>query len=647
MTKQLEQTVDIETPELVVVSYTIAGLGSRVYAALIDLLVCFVAMLAIVLLFAFVLPSSRPTQASMQMSTALAFAILTLFQFAILWGYYLLFEGLRDGQTIGKQLLGLRAVRDGGFSVGFSASAVRNLMRLIDLQPLFSYLVGMTSVLVTKSGKRLGDIVAGTIVVRETLVAPPAAPAPASARAGAAIVSSIALLTDDEFQLLARWAERRSALDADRRRQLTSRVTERLSRALPDTSASESARLLALLDSERAARARGAAAYGASGASRERYAIVAASSPRWIAFGATLARAQRSGLRSLGEAGVRAFVAEYRALSSDYARLRTAARGTTANELFYLGRLVAGAHNLLYRDQRSTWRQTLRFIGIDVPTEIRRSFRPIALAAAFLFGPAAIAYTAVVREPSVASIFIPTNMLDRAEDGVARARNGEGYIPDPQVFRPVMASGIIANNVQVTFAVFALGVTAGIGTLVMLLLNGISLGGVLGLYQSKGILWLLVAFVAPHGVLELSAVCIAGGAGLLIAAALLLPGSRTRRRALSINSRRAMRLIAGSTLLLIVAGSLEGMVSPIPYWPVSLKLIVSAATLVLLVAYLRGGVGSEQAARLDLEVSVDDGGGEPGRWDVEHSDTAAAQPSESLLSLSDQLFRGRAAIERE
>jgi uncharacterized membrane protein SpoIIM required for sporulation len=218
---------------------------------------------------------------------------------------------------------------------------------------------------------------------------------------------------------------------------------------------------------------------------------------------------------------------------------------------------------------------------------------PIAIAATATFLPATIAYTAVVRDPSVATVFIPTGMLDRAEDGVQRAKNGDGYIPDPQMFRPVMASQIISNNVQVTFAAFGFGITAGIGTLLLLLLNGVSLGGVFGLYQSKGILWLLLAFVAPHGVLELSAICIAGGAGLLIAAALVLPGQRTRRAAFAENSRRAMRLITASTLFLIVAGSLEGMVSPIPYWPLSLKLIVSTLTVVAMYVYLRGGSATE------------------------------------------------------
>jgi uncharacterized membrane protein SpoIIM required for sporulation len=385
---------------------------------------------------------------------------------------------------------------------------------------------------------------------------------------------------------------------------------------LPGDGTSDAARLSRLHAAERRVRERGAAARDATGASRERYALVTTRSPRWIAFASRLATAQRRGLSSLGESGVREFVEEYRALTSDLARLTTAARDGGGVELFYLGRLVAGGHNLIYRERRQSFREILHFVAIDVPTEVRRSAAPILLAAAFLFVPAAISYTAVVRDPAVAPTFIPTRMLDRAEQGVERARTRTGYIPDPEVFRPVMASQIIANNVQVTFAAFAFGITAGIGTLLLLMLNGISLGGVFGLYQSKGILSLLLAFVAPHGVLELSAICIAGGAGLLIASSLLLPGEMTRRAALAANSRRAMRLIAASTLLLIVAGSLEGMVSPIPTWPLWLKLLVSATTALMLASYLRGGLRVPRVAPpLEAETPV--------------------QPSTSLLGLAD------------
>jgi uncharacterized membrane protein SpoIIM required for sporulation len=510
-------------------------------------------------------------------------------QFAILWGYYLLCEGLFDGRTIGKRLLGLRAVRDGGYSVGFAASAVRNLMRIVDLQPLFTYLVGIAGVAISKSGKRLGDVVAGTIVVREAMVRQPVV-RPEPTTTAAESLPATTLLTDGEFQLLDRWAARRGSLDVERRATLTAQVASKLRHAIGGVEPREmSGTLSRLLASERLSRQRGVASRGSTGASRERYAIVTTSSPRWIAFAARLSDAQSRGLRSFNETQVREFVEEYRALSADLARLRTATRGSSSDELFYLGRLVTGAHNLLYRDRRNTFREVLRFIAIDVPTEVRRSALPIALGAACLFGPAAIAWTAVVRNPSIAGTFIPTSMLDRAEEGVERAKHHTGYIEDPEVFRPLMASRIIANNVQVTFAVFAFGITAGVGSFLMLILNGVSLGGVMGLYQSKGILKLIVAFVAPHGVLELSAICIAAGGGFLIAAAMLVPGDRTRRRALVENGRRAMKLITASTLFLIVAGSLEGMVSPIPSWPLWGKLAVSATTFVLMVAYLSGG----------------------------------------------------------
>src|SRR4029078_10355126 len=101
-------------------------------------------------------------------------------------------------------------------------------------------------------------------------------------------------------------------------------------------------RLLELYERERRARAGGVASRGETGAGRERQALIAAGSPRWSACAATLAQAQKNGLKSLGEKGVREFVAEYRALSADLARLRTAAGARAVDELLYLRRLVDG-----------------------------------------------------------------------------------------------------------------------------------------------------------------------------------------------------------------------------------------------------------------------------------------------------------------
>ncbi|HYD53778.1 MAG TPA: stage II sporulation protein M, partial [Gemmatimonadaceae bacterium] len=397
-------------------------------------------------------------------------------------------------------------------------------------------------------------------------------------------------LTEEEFAVLSRFVDRRGDLAAERRDALAAQLAARLEPALDEVAGpTPLARLVRLHAQESAARARGAAARGTTGARREKHALIASRSPRWLAFSSQLARAQRQGLRALGEQEVRELVAEYRDLSADLARLRTASGGAPSEELFYLSRLVSGAHNLLYRRRALSLGDVARALFASAPREVRRSWRPVLLAAVALFLPGAIAYTAVATRPALAAVFIPPSMLDRAEDGVRRARSGEGYITDPQILRPVMASSIIANNVQVSFVAFAGGITAGLGTLLVLLLNGVSLGGVFGLYASKGILSLIIAFVAPHGVLELTAICIAGGAGLLLGSAFVVPGPRTRRRALVENGRRAARLIVAATVLLLVAGLLEGFVSPIEWWPLAWKLSVSALTAVALVLYLRGG----------------------------------------------------------
>jgi uncharacterized membrane protein SpoIIM required for sporulation/uncharacterized RDD family membrane protein YckC len=590
MSDDLSNAVEVETPELVVLSYTIAGVGSRAYAALIDYVICalfvFLADLGITVFFA------RGGALVRNASASLAISLIILIQFAVLWGYYVLFEALADGRTPGKQLQRLRVVRDGGYSVTFGSSAVRNLMRIVDMQPVLLYGVGMVSVMLSKSGKRLGDMAAGTIVVKEGLVRQPVVAASGgggfSAKSDAPRLHAV--LTAAEFDLLERFSQRQRDLDPERRAQIAGQLAERFAAALADhEGATPAGRLGRLYNAERAARAAGSAAREDTGAARERHLLVARESTRWAGFAAKLADATRTGLKGLGEDGVREFVAEYRDLAADLARLRTASKGVEVDEVFYLNRLVASAHNLLYRRRTISPQDILRYLFADVPREIRASAVPILLAAALMFGPAAIAGTAVMRDPSVAEAFLPPGMLDRAEDGVHRAKAGEGYIEDPQLFRPVMATSIITNNVQVAIAAFAFGVTGGLLTAYLLVANGISLGAVFGLYGSKGIASLLLAFVAPHGVLELTAICISGGAGFLLAAALLIPGDRTRKRALAENGRRAIKLVAGAALMLLAAGTLEGMVSPIPWWPIEWKLVVSALTAILMYAYLRGG----------------------------------------------------------
>ncbi len=592
----LGDRVDVETPELVVVSYDLAGVGSRMNAALIDLLFCAVLLLAIFVLAVMSFPLATRAGMESDLWAGWAFAIVVFAQFAVTWGYYVLFEALADGRTIGKRAMKLRVVRDGGLSVTFGASAVRNLMRVIDMQPGFTYAVGIISMILSKQGKRLGDLAGGALVVREELVPqlPEAAKKPARGAKGAPAVPTGPVLTaelsEPEYALLSRFVERRAELDPQRRAQFVAQLVERFAPHLkrweeqPPVS-----RLVLLHEAEANARRQGASVRRDTGAARERHAIVAANATRWAAFAGRLSHAQKGGLATLGEQGVREFVQEYRELTADLARLRTATKDDGSREVFYVNRLVSGAHNLLYRRRTIPPSEVVRFLFFTVPQELHRSSRLIALAALLLFVPMGVTAVAVVREPDSATAFLPPGMFDRAEAGVRAARDGGGYVDVPELYRPTMASSIVANNIQVAFLAFASGITAGILTCVVLVSNGLSIGAVIGLYVSKGIGPLLFAFIAPHGVLELTAICIAGAAGLLLGAAIFVPGDRTRGRAIVENAKRAGTLVAGAAFLLVFAGIIEGFISPIPWWPLELKLIVSAVTAVLLYLYVRQG----------------------------------------------------------
>jgi len=589
----LDISVEVETPEQIALAYSVAGIGSRGAAAAIDAIISIVMLLVLGFFAGMAASYSGISLGTVSPSTAWVIAAYVIAQFVVTWGYYVVFEGIWDGQTPGKRFMHLRVVRDGGFSVTFAASAVRNLLRVIDA--LGVYLVGIIVVMLNDSRKRLGDIVAGTFVIKEERVKPHSAERQSQRMQNS--TSVFARLSDEEYAVLDRYMERRTTLETTHRDAIVARFGKRFEQYLPSTSESTiRASLLRLYESERDARASGVASRSDTGAHREQHAIVALGLKRWNDFGAALDVAYATGLARMEPEEVSTLVARYRELTTDLARLQTASRGRDSESLFFVSRLVARGHNLLYRQRGKTAGLVVDYLMATVPREVRRSWRPIALAAILLFGPAIAAYVVVVREPAVATQLLPDEMISRAATGADREKRGEGYVSIPEEIRPIAASRIISNNVTVTYLTFAMGLTAGIGTVLLLIFNGVAIGSGVGLFASRGVARLILAFVAPHGVLELTAICIAGGGGLLIAKGILLPGKQTRRDALVGNGRRAINLIAASSLFLLVAGTLEGLVSP-RVWPLTWKFAISGVTAVIMFAYLSLGRWSRGSAR--------------------------------------------------
>jgi uncharacterized RDD family membrane protein YckC len=169
----MSDAYQLQTPENVRVRYDLAGVGSRFLAAAVDtgIQVILLTLLALALVVAGVWAGAaavfRDIDRAESSSAAIwLVALLVLANFLLLWGYYVAFELLWNGQTPGKRLFRLRVLRDNGYPVGFLESLIRNLVRVIDFLPSF-YGVGVVAMLVDGRSRRLGDLAAGTIVVKE------------------------------------------------------------------------------------------------------------------------------------------------------------------------------------------------------------------------------------------------------------------------------------------------------------------------------------------------------------------------------------------------------------------------------------------------------------------------------------------------
>lgn len=569
------QRHDVETPEQVVVGLELAGLGSRVLAAVIDhaILAASFAVLAALGTFLGILGAGLPAAGLLLVSLAL----LVLFS-----GYFVFFETMRGGQTPGKRLVGIRVVDASGRGLTAGAAVLRNLLRLADLLP-GPYAVGMLAVALHPRNQRLGDMVADTLVVRDRPAERVVPPAPGAEAGAIGTVAARSVLADGDVELLGRVVARAAELEPAARQRVLDALVARVGTHL-DGRGDLLGQLERLHARERAARQLGLARSSPlAGAER----LARTKEERWTAFEALAARAARGGLDELPPGELVDFAARYRELAADLARART--YGASAFLLHRLERLVGAGHAALYRDDAAFGARLRRFVFLECPRTLLARWRPIG-AAVLVFGAPLAAGFALIRErPALASTLVNGTMLERAEAAEARRARGEGYITTTAGERPTMALAIIANNVRVAYTCFAGGIFLGVGALVLLFLNGLTLGTSAGHFANVGALDYLGEFVVGHGPLELLAICIAGAAGFLLGAALVAPGNRTRRDALVLAGRDALRLVTVATLMLIVAGLIEGLVSASGTgWGV--RLSCAAAGVGLLLLYLGNGL---------------------------------------------------------
>lgn len=244
--------VIIETPEHVQFSYELAGLGSRFLALVLDTLIQGAGLLVVLILLGAANQLLNWTLPDLGQAAGLPITMgIVVFSMTLLiLAYFIVFELIWNGQTPGKRIGGMRVIRAGGGSIGFAASAIRNILRLVDSLPIF-YLTGGTFAFFTRASQRIGDLAAGTIVVKERLWEYPGEDEAAElgeepddlAEAGDPAVRRargyVSSLTSEQIETVRRFIERRSELSADMRSQLATRIAATLREQFPGLTLAE------------------------------------------------------------------------------------------------------------------------------------------------------------------------------------------------------------------------------------------------------------------------------------------------------------------------------------------------------------------------------------------------------------------------
>lgn len=297
----------------------------------------------------------------------------------------------------------------------------------------------------------------------------------------------------------------------------------------------------------------------------------------WERLAAIVERSRRGGLAALADEEIAELGRLYRSVTSDLAVARRDFAGHRVVD--YLNGLVALAHAEIYQRRADRSSGLVRYFAVDLPRTFRETWAYTVAALLMFLLPALAGFAITLNDPAAGARLVPG-----VEHVIRDIRAGrEWWLAINDDGRAASTALITTNNIRVALLAFAGGMLLGTLSLFVLAQNGLLLGVVAGAAHAYGFSGNLWGFVAAHGVVELSVIMIAGGAGLQLGWAVVRPGLISRRAALMLAARRAIRLLIGCALLLIIAGAIEGFISPSP-----LPLAVKVATAVLSGALLYG-----------------------------------------------------------
>ncbi|MDZ7951157.1 stage II sporulation protein M [Nostoc sp. DedQUE09] len=307
---------------------------------------------------------------------------------------------------------------------------------------------------------------------------------------------------------------------------------------------------------------------------------IARREPNWQRLDALLRQIEKKGLKSLRAAEIRELASLYRSVAADLARARTQQIGNTLIQS--LQSLTTRAYTQIYQgSRRQEWQAILEFYRWGLPSVVQKTFVYIAVATALFLLGALVAWWYSWQNPSFMPLIVPESLITKVRD---EHKLWMGSIVGVE---PLASSGIAINNLSVSFGAVAGGITGGAYTAYLMVFNGLLIGAVSTLVGQNNLAYPFWAFVFPHGSLELPAIFFAGGAGFLLARAILFPGKYRRGDALKFYGYQAVQLVFGIVPMLIIAGAIEGFFSPNPIVPDAIKYLAGIGLFILLMLYCK------------------------------------------------------------
>jgi uncharacterized membrane protein SpoIIM required for sporulation len=272
---------------------------------------------------------------------------------------------------------------------------------------------------------------------------------------------------------------------------------------------------------------------------------------------------------------------DYRLLAHDLARARSLIPDTRTRE--YLEGAYARAHAALYHGAWHLRSELLKLFRDEVPAVVRWLAPYIVLSTAIFVLTLLASFALVNRYPELIALFASPDMIASVEHGHLWTQGLLNIVPSA-----VLSVQLLTNNIVVSLFAYCGGFLFGLGTLYIIGLNGLMLGATFAFVRQHGLGGQLFAFVAAHGFVELSVMCLAGAAGAAVGDALIRPGHATRMESFRAAALRSGKLLVACAVLLVGSGLLEGFVSPDPRVPLTVRLSIGIGYWLFMVALLSG-----------------------------------------------------------